>query len=135
MPDLELPFKDLQTQVEGLVLDIEASAKKRESILGRTRNLSVDNLFEIFPLIQEVAELELGESADQLSRLKEIQNLLALLQASSEKQIQSLHEKASTSSRQQNRLTVVLTIISLFIGWFLSFLGNPLTVLNLLMRK
>jgi hypothetical protein len=135
MTTSERQFENLQTQIEGLVLDMETSAKKRQSILSRTRNLPTGNLLDIFPLIQEVAELEIGESAEQLNSLREIQSSLISLQASSEEQIQSLHNKANASSKQQNRLNVILTFVSLLIGWSLSLLGNPLTVLHLFIQR
>jgi hypothetical protein len=51
---------------ESVMLDMETGIRKRQSIVQRTRNLSEGNILDIFPLIQEVAEVEMEDSTELL---------------------------------------------------------------------
>ena len=94
---------------------------------GEENHLSRDNTPRQLTLKNEVDKLD-----QQLARLEQIREWLA-----QDANLRNLVDAAIamqvlTSERRQSRLSILLMVVSILIGWLLSFLATPAAITELL---
>ncbi len=96
---------------------------------GEENHHSRDNTPQQFTVKNEVDKLD-----QQLTRLEQIREWLA-----QDANLRNLVDAAismqvAASERRQGRLSILLTVVSILVGWLLSFLATPATLTDLLMH-